>query len=106
MNVACSKSWRPTLHQEATDAILCMRPDYGYICYTSVGDPHFGPIQYVRVTITTRTGSHAPRVTAKIWLCQPEASNHFTSCHLRQPLLLLLLCTKLEDREHDKRTLN
>src|SRR5579872_5590406 len=106
MHIACRKSWRATLDYEAANPIFRTRPDNGNIGDTTVGNPHLGAIQNIRVAVTPRIGAHAAWVAARIWLCQAKTTNGFSTCHTRQPALFLLFGAKSKNREHRQRTLH
>src|SRR5215469_10715788 len=100
VNIAGGKSRRSTLDDKATNAILSSGPDNGHVSDATVGDPHLGTVQDIRVTISTRRRLHVVWIATGIRFGKAEATDDFPRGHLRQPALLLLLRAKRVYREH------
>ena len=83
-----------------------LRPYHGNISDATGGNPHLLSIENIMVAIFACARSHAAGVRAEIGLGQPEAAKLFSCSHLRQPVVLLLLCAKGKDRIHDQRRLH
>src|SRR5713226_1158273 len=105
MDVAGSKAWRTSLHDETADTILGAHPDDGDFRYAAIGNPHLGTIQDIGVAISSRRGTHTAGVAAGIRLGQSKTPYYFALSHLWQPLLLLFFRAKSGDGKHGERAL-
>src|SRR4030042_6968540 len=72
----------------------------------TVGDPHLGPIEQVRLLTFFCASRHPRWIRTKIGFRESEASNRLSASHLRQPSLLLFFRSKGKDGIHDQRILN
>src|SRR5437588_6470500 len=102
MNITGRETRSAAFDEKATNAILCFGPDNSQVRQASIGNPHFGAIEDVGITISTCSGTHAAGVTTRIRFGQAKAANNFTFRHFWKPVLFLLLRAKNRDGEHDK----
>src|SRR5581483_4822114 len=86
--------------------VFDLSPYHGNIRDAAGGNPHLLSIENVVVPILACARSHASRIRTKIGLGQPKAAQLFSCSHLRQPVVLLLLCAEDKDGIHDERRLH
>ena len=97
---------RAALHQEADDALLGARPDYGHIGHAAVGDPGLLAVEHPGVAIAARGSAHAGGIGPEIRLGQAEATDRPAALQGGQPPLLLWLAAVGMDGVHDERALH
>src|ERR1700682_2962350 len=97
MHVAGAKAGRAALHQEAVNAIIGFGPDDGDIGNTTIGNPHFGTIQDIRIAIAPRRRAHTAGVAAPIRrsqaCCGPSEPTLWIGNIASEP------CTETNDRK-------
>src|ERR1035437_8402766 len=82
---------RAALHQEADDALLGPRPDYGHIGHAAVGDPGLLAVEHPGVAIAARGGAKAGGMGPKTGFGKAEATVPPAALQGGQPPLLLWL---------------
>src|SRR6185312_1768127 len=114
MDILRGKSGTIGFNQKAANAPLLRRdarlfdlsPYHGNISDATGGNPHLLSIENIMVAILACARSHAAGVGTEIGLGQPKAAELFSCSHLRQPVVLLLLCAEGKDGIHDQRRLH
>ena len=78
-------------HDETTNAVRGVCPDDADVGDCCEPDPSLRTVEHPFVTITRCCGEHVCGVGTAVRFGEPETPDLFTSGHLRQPFLLLLL---------------